>query len=157
MSKILVTYFSATGKTKKLAEQISNEYNLDIYEIKPKEEYTKKDLIWLNPLSRTSKEHRNKDFLPELSNTTAIINEYDKIIICYPVWWFTAPNIIHSFLKSYDFSNKEIILFATSSSSGFGGVVEDLKKYVDNKCIIKEGKVNPTLDEIKEFMTEYIK
>lgn len=157
MSKVLVAYFSATGKTKKLAEQISDGYNLDIYEIEPKEKYTKMDLMWINPLSRTSKEHRNKDYLPEIVNSNANISEYDKVVICYPVWWFTAPTIIHTFLSKYDFSNKEILLFASSSSSGFGNVLRDLQKYVDTTCKIKEGKINPNLDEMKEIMDDFIK
>lgn len=157
MNDILVTYFSATGKTKKLAEQISDTYNLDIYEIKPKEEYTKKDLNWINPFSRTSKEHRNKEFLPPLANTHAIITEYKKIVLCFPIWWYTSPNIINTFLDSYDFSHKEIIIFATSGSSGLGDTAEKLKKHVDRTCTIIEGKVNPTLDEIKAVMEEVIK
>ena len=156
MSKTLVTYFSATGRTRRLAEEISKEFNLDIYEIKPKEIYTDKDLNWMNPLSRSSKEHRNKGLMPELENNNANISEYDKIIICYPVWWYVAPNIVNSFLKSYDFSNKEIILFATSGGSGFGKAVETLKQYVDETCIIKEGAVNPDLDEIKSIMKNVI-
>lgn len=148
MEKILVTYFSATGTTKELAEKISREFNFDIYEIKPKELYTSKDLNWMNPLSRSSKEHRNKDLMPEIENNNLNLNEYDKIIICYPVWWYVAPNIINNFLKSHDFSNKKILLFATSGSSGFGKSVQVLKQYVDASCEIKEGAVNPNLDEV---------
>ena len=156
MGRILVTYFSATGRTKRLAEEISKEFNLDIYEIKPKELYTDKDLNWMNPLSRSSKEHRNKKLMPELENNNANISEYDEIIICYPVWWYVAPNIVNSFLKSYDFSNKEIILFATSGGSGFGKAAETLKQYVDGTCTIKEGAVNPDLNEIKSIMKDAI-
>lgn len=156
MEKILVTYFSATGRTKRLAEEISKEFNLDIYEIKPKELYTDKDLNWINPLSRSSKEHRNKNLMPEIENNDANISEYDKIIICYPVWWYVAPNIINNFLKSYDFSNKEILLFATSGGSGFGKAVQTLQQYVDSSCIIKEGAVNPSLNDIKESIKKFM-
>ena len=156
MSKVLVTYFSATGRTRRLAEEISKEFNLDIYEIKPKELYTDKDLNWMNPLSRSSKEHRNKNIMPELADNNANIGEYDKIVICYPVWWYVAPNIINSFLKSYDFSNKEIMLFATSGGSNFGKAVQNLQEYVDSSCVIKEGAVNPNLDDIKNSMKDFL-
>ena len=156
MSKTLVTYFSATGRTRRLAEEISKEFNLDIYEIKPKELYQDKDLNWINPLSRSSKEHRNKDLMPEIENNDANISEYDKIIICYPVWWYVAPNIINNFLKSYDFSNKKILLFATSGGSGFGKTVQVLKQYVNSSCEIQEGAVNPSLEEIKNTMKNFI-
>ena len=156
MSKTLVAYFSATGRTRRLAEEISKEFNFDIYEIKPKELYTDKDLNWMNPLSRSSKEHRNKDLMPEIENNNANINDYDKIIICYPVWWYVAPNIVNNFLKSYDFSNKKILLFATSGGSGFGKTVQTLKQYVDSSCEITEGAVNPSLDEAKNIIWENI-
>lgn len=156
MSKTLVTYFSATGRTRRLAEEISKEFNLDIYEIRPKELYTDKDLNWMNPLSRSSKEHRNKKLMPEIENNNANISEYDKIIICYPVWWYVTPNIVNNFLKSYDFSNKEILLFATSGGSGFGKTVQILEQYVDSSCKIKEGAVNPDLEEVKNVMKNFI-
>lgn len=156
MSKVLVSYFSATGTTKRLAEEIAKEFNFDIYEIKPKELYTGKDLNWMNPLSRSSKEHRDKDIMPELADKNTNISEYDKIILCYPVWWYVAPNIVNIFLKTYDFSNKEILLFATSGGSNFGKTVQVLQEYIDNSCIIKEGAVNPSLNDIKEIMKNFI-
>lgn len=155
MSKILVTFFSATGRTKKLAEEISKEFNFDIYEIKPKEIYTDKDLNWMNPLSRSSKEHRNKDIMPEILEDIDIKN-YDKVIICYPVWWYVAPNIINSFLKKHNFANKEILLFATSGGSEFGKVTQVLKEYVDDSCIIKEGAVNPSENQLKDIINNFI-
>lgn len=59
----------------------------------------------------------------------------------YPIWWYVAPTIINSFLESYDFSGKKIILFATSGGSGFGNAVAGLKPSVASDTVIVEGKL----------------
>ena len=85
---------------------------------------------------------------PELADKSADIAVYDTIYVGFPVWWYIAPTIINSFLESYDFSGKKIILFATSSGSGFGKAVENLKPSAPNAEII-EGKVNPSIKDIE--------
>ena len=154
--KILVAFFSATGRTRKLAQRISEMYNLELFEIKPKKPYTKLNLFWINPLSRVCREHRNKFKLPEIENNDMNLNRYDKVVICFPVWWFTTPNVIHTFLKTHDFSNKKVLLFGTSGSSGVNDVVNNLKDFVDSSCTIIEGKINPTDEEIKDVMDDFI-
>ena len=126
MSRSLVAYFSASGVTKTLAEDLANHMGCDLYEIKPKEKYEKKDLNWLNPLSRSSIEMRKRTH-PEIIKGDIDITSYDTIYIGFPIWWYIAPTIINSFLESLDFSGKKIVLFATSGGSGFGKAVEELK------------------------------
>ena len=67
------------------------------------------------------------------------IENYDTVFIGFPIWWYVAPTIINTFLESYDFSGKTIILFATSGGSGFGKTVEELKRSVSDHTMIKEG------------------
>lgn len=138
--KKLVAYFSATGTTKRAALDLAKAINADLYEIEPKEKYTSADLDWTNKNSRSSLEMKDKSSRPELSNTDAHIEDYDVIYVGYPVWWYTAPTIINSFLESYDFSNKKIVLFITSGGSSFGSAVNDLKVSVSSNCEIVEGK-----------------
>lgn len=141
MSKKLVAYFSASGVTKSVAESLAEAVNADIYEIKPEVPYTSADLNWQDKSSRSSVEMSDKSSRPALADKDANIADYDTIFLGFPIWWYVAPTIINTFLESYDFAGKTIILFATSGSSGFGKTVDGLKVSVDSTTIIKEGKV----------------
>ena len=99
----LVTYFSASGVTKGIAEQIKEELGADIYEIKPVEPYTKADLNWMNPFSRSSKEMKDKSSRPEIIEDGIDLSKYDTIFIGFPIWWGIAPTIINTFVEKYDF------------------------------------------------------
>ena len=126
MSKKLIAYFSASGTTKKVAEMISEAAGADLYEIKPKELYTKADLDWMNKKSRSSVEMSDKKLRPELDDSNAHIENYDEIVLGFPIWWYIAPTIINTFLESYDLKGKTIIPFATSGGSGMGKTNEKL-------------------------------
>lgn len=153
MSNILVAYFSASGTTKKTAELVAKEAKADLYEIKPKELYTKADLNWMDKKSRSSVEMNDKKFRPRLADTDAAIDKYEKIIIGFPIWWYVAPTIINTFLEAYDFSNKEIILFATSGGSGFGNTVKELQPSAPGASI-HAGKIlnNASQKEISDWL-----
>lgn len=138
--KELVAYFSATGTTKRAAEDLAKAKGADLYEIAPKVRYTSADLNWMDKNSRSTLEMKDKSSRPELANKDAHIEDYEVIYIGYPVWWYTAPTIINSFLESYDFSNKKVVLFLTSGGSSFGSAVKDLKVSVPESCEIIEGK-----------------
>ena len=141
MSKKLVAYFSATGRTAKVAKLLAEVLGADIHEIQPKVPYTKADLNWLNKKSRSSVEMNNKTFRPEIAESNVQIAEYDVIFLGFPIWWYVAPTIINTFLESSDFSGKKIILFATSGGSKFGKTVEELKVSVSADTEIIEGKL----------------
>lgn len=146
MSKTLVAYFSASGVTAKKAKSLAESLRADIYEIKPKIAYTKQDLNWMNPKSRSSLEMKDKSSRPELNDSSAPVKEYDTILLGFPIWWYVAPTIINTFLETYDFSGKTIVLFATSGGSGFGKTVEALRPSAPN-AVIKEGKILNRLSE----------
>ena len=141
MNKKLVAYFSATGRTAKVAKLLAEVLGADIHEIQPKVPYTKADLNWLNKKSRSSVEMNNKTFRPEIAESNVQIAEYDVIFLGFPIWWYVAPTIINTFLESSDFSGKKIILFATSGGSKFGKTVEELKVSVSADTEIIEGKL----------------
>ena len=140
MAKKLVAYFSAEGTTRKKAEIIAEAGNCQLYEIKPKVPYTKDDLNWMNKKSRSSIEMADKKIRPEIAGDEINPQDYDEILIGFPVWWYVAPTIINTFLEKYDFSGKKIILFATSGGSGFGNTVKELQPSAPD-AIITEGKV----------------
>ena len=140
MSKTLVAFFSASGVTKRVAENLSTAIGADLYEIKPAEAYTRADLNWMDKKSRSSIEMSNLKSRPELADKSAQIMEYERIFLGFPIWWYTAPRIINTFLESYDFSKKTIILFATSGGSGLGNTAKELLSSCPN-AVIKEGKI----------------
>lgn len=140
MSKKLVAFFSASGTTKKTAEMVAEAAGADLYEITPKVAYTTADLNWMDKKSRSSVEMNDKKFRPELDGSDAHIENYDEIIIGFPIWWYVAPTIINTFLEKYDFSGKKIVLFATSGGSGFGNTVKELQPSAP-KAEIQEGKL----------------
>jgi flavodoxin len=141
MSKKLVAYFSASGVTRKVAELLAEAVNADLYEIKPEVLYSEPDLDWRNEKSRSSVEMKDKTYRPAMADKSANIAAYDTVFLGFPIWWYVAPTIINTFLESYDFSGKTIVLFATSGSSGFGKTVENLKGSVAASTVIKEGKM----------------
>lgn len=127
MSKRLVAYFSASGATGKVAKMVAEAAGADLYEIRPKQLYTKADLNWMDQNARSTIEMKDKKIRPEIVDTDAQIAEYDEILIGFPIWWYVAPTIINTFLEKYDFSGKKIILFATSGGSGFGNTISELQ------------------------------
>lgn len=140
MSKKLVAYFSASGVTARAAKDLAEAVGADLYEIKPKKPYTRADLDWSNQNSRSSIEMRDKTFRPELADTDANIAEYETIYVGFPIWWYVAPTIINTFLESYDFSGKKIVLFATSGGSRFGRTKAELQDSAKGATIV-EGKI----------------
>lgn len=154
MVKRLVVYFSASGTTKKVAEKLAVVANADIYEIRPMVPYTKEDLNWMDKKSRSSIEMNDKSIRPEIVKDNLNISSYDTILLGFPIWWYVAPTIINTFLESYNFSGKRIILFATSGGSGFGNTVKELKSSAANAEII-EGKIlnRASNDQLKDFVS----
>lgn len=140
MSKRLVAYFSASGVTKRAAEIVAEAAGADLYEITPKVRYTDADLNWMDKKSRSSVEMSDKKIRPEIITGDIDVAPYDEILIGFPIWWYVAPTIINTFLESYDFSGKKIVLFATSGGSGFGNTVRELQPSAPNTQIV-EGKL----------------
>ena len=141
MDKTLVAYFSASGVTAKVADKLADALGADIYEIRPETPYTKSDLNWMDKKSRSTIEMNDKTIRPAIADKNARIDEYNTIFLGFPIWWYVAPTIINTFLESYDFAGKKIILFATSGGSRFGKTVEELKVSVPDSCEIVEGKL----------------
>ena len=156
MSKKLVAYFSASGITRNVAKMVAEAAGADLYEITPKEAYTKADLNWMDKKSRSSVEMADKKIRPEITDTDAKIAEYDEIFLGFPIWWYVAPAIINTFLEKYDFTGKKIVLFATSGGSGFGNTVKELQLSAPGAQFV-EGKLlnHANKKEIEELVTEF--
>ena len=120
--KVLVVYYSASGNTKRVAEDIAEAADGDLFEITPAEPYTSDDLNWTNSDSRVSREHDDESLRDVPLTTTEVENwnDYDTVFIGYPIWWGIAAWPVDTFVKNNDFTGKTVIPFATSSSSGMG-------------------------------------
>ena len=117
MRKVLVSYFSASGVTKRVAEKIAKAINGDLFEIEPTQKYTSEDLDWTNKQSRSSIEMQDKTFRPQILNKVSNIIEYDTVVLGFPVWWYTAPTIINTFIEENNLKEKNIYIFVTSGGS----------------------------------------
>ena len=137
MSKRLVAYFTASGQTKVAAEKIAKFFDCDIYEIKPKVKYSGNDLDWNKKDSRSTIECKDRNSRPEMADKNANIANYDTILVGFPVWWYLAPNIILTFLESYDFTGKKVVIWGTSYSSGMGKTMEEIKKIAKGANVVE--------------------
>ena len=154
--KKLVAYFSASGVTKSTAETLAKEIGADLFEIEPKEAYTKADLDWTNSSSRSTVEMKNKSFRPEMVKKTLDLSKYDTIFVGFPIWWYVAPTIINTFGESYNFSGKTIVPFDTSGGSGMGKTTEELIPSFKGAKVV-EGKVVNRMSpaELKAFAEKF--
>ena len=121
-NKILVVYFSAQNHTKSVAERIAKNLNADIFEIVPEDVYTSENLNWNNSNSRVSKEHDDESLRNVKLKNTKVNNweEYDTVLIGYPIWWGLAAWPVNTFVKENNFDGKTVIPFCTSASSSLG-------------------------------------
>lgn len=126
--KTLIVYFSATGNTKAAAQKLAQEFNADLYEITPEVPYTAADLDWRDKNSRSTIEMQDKSSRPAIKGRCDNIADYDVVWIGFPVWWYTAPTIVNTFIEAHDLSGKTLNVFATSGGSNVTGSYNDLKK-----------------------------
>ncbi|MCD7725408.1 MAG: NAD(P)H-dependent oxidoreductase [Clostridiales bacterium] len=155
--KTLVAYFSASGVTAALAKRLADAIGADLHEIQPEVPYTKADLDWTNKNSRSSVEMNDKSFRPPIANRVESMEDYDKVYIGFPIWWYVAPTIINTFLEQYDLAGKKIIPFATSGSSGMERTNEELRISC-NGAALKEGRrfaANASAAELKAWAENY--
>ena len=143
----LVAYFSATGTTAKAAKALAKAAGADLYEIKPAVPYTSADLNWMDKGSRSSVEMNDKHSRPALADTDAPVAGYDVIFLGFPIWWYTAPTIINTFLEGYNFTGKTIVLFATSGGSGLGKSAAGLQPSAPGARIVDGRLLNGRLSE----------
>lgn len=155
MRKVLVAYFSASGVTKKVAEGIASAVDGDLFEIEPEVAYTSADLNWMDKKSRSSIEMNDKDFRPAMAKKELNLSQYESILLGFPIWWYVAPTIVNTFLESFDFSGKKIILFATSGGSGFGTTLQELKPSAPG-AQMAEGRIlnRATAEDIQKLIEE---
>ncbi|WP_295114679.1 flavodoxin [uncultured Methanobrevibacter sp.] len=151
MANVLVAYFSASGITKDVAERIVNENGYGLFEIEPVEKYTPADLDWTDRNSRSTIEMNDKSFRPPIKESCDV-SDYDIVVIGFPVWWYTAPTIINTFIESVDLTGKTIKLFCTSGGSGIDKCVDDLQKTYPELNFAKGMRFRSDVSKAKEWI-----
>ena len=127
--KVLIAYFSASGVTARVAKTMADAVGADLYEICPEQPYTSADLNWMDKKSRSTVEMNDPACRPAIAGEVQNMDQYDTVLVGFPVWWYVEPRIVDTFLESYDFSGKEMIPFATSGGSGIGKAEKSLKDH----------------------------
>ena len=130
-NNILVVYFSATGTTKQIAEYAADILNADLYEIVPEDPYTDEDLDYYSG-GRADREQDDPAARPAISGSVQNMEQYDTLLLGYPIWHGQAPRIISTFLESYNFDGKTLVPFCTSHSSGIGSSATSLHSLATN-------------------------
>ena len=145
----LVTFFSAEGTTKAVAEDFAKKINADCFEIVPAEAYTKADINYLNPLSRCNREQIRKKDVP-VEGQVQDFGKYDTVYVGFPIWYAAAPRVVYSFCKGYNWEGKKVYAFATSGGSGIGKTAEKLKEYVKGAASV-DAKLVHSANEIENW------
>lgn len=152
-TNVLISYFSCTGNTERIAQLIDESIDADLHEILPEDPYTEEDLAYYTG-GRADQEQADPECRPEIANAVENMSSYDYIFLGYPIWHGQAPRILSTFLESYDFSGKTIIPFCTSNSSGIGNSDDNLHALAES-AVWMEGRrfdENTTGEEIKEWI-----
>ena len=149
MTQTLVAYFSATGTTRAYAGKFAQMLGADLYEIRPEIPYTQADLDWEAETSRSTMEMRDPAASPALADHNADVEAYRSILIGFPIWWYSAPAIIRTFLEAYDFSGRTIAVFATSDGTEIFQAVMEMMQLLGGKGFLRGGIVvnDPMLTE----------
>ena len=150
MEKTLIAYFSAQGTTAKIAKATAKLLEADIFEIKPEVLYASADIKWTNPLARCNKEKIGKKDVP-VAGKIENFEEYQLIILAFPIWYGCAPNVVNTFCKGYDWTGKKVAAIATSGGSGIGKTADKLKPYV-NGAVSVDAKLVHNDMEVKNWV-----
>lgn len=152
--KALVVYFSRSGNTKEIANQIKNITNADLFEIVPLEAYPEE----YQAIAKQAKKEISEGYRPTLKGKLKNIQDYDTIYIGSPCWWSTIAPPVATFLSEYDLSDKTIIPFMTHGGSGLGHSVADIKKLLPNSTVT-DGKAfwGKSAKNANEDVAEWLK
>lgn len=139
MSKVLVAYFSASGVTRKVAEELAKVEEADLFEITPETLYTAADLDWKDQQSRSTLEMKDPTCRPAVAGQVEDMSQYGVVFVGFPIWWGREPSVVDTFLDAYDFSGKKIVPFCTSGGSGIGETAKRIQEIVGAAAAVEGG------------------
>ena len=158
MAKALVAYFSASGKTARVAKSMAEAVDADLFEIAPEVPYTRVDLNWNNNESRTTIEMNDEACRPAFVGSVENMAQYDVVFVGFPIWWYVEPRIIDTFLEAYDFAGKTIVPFATSGGSGLGQAPNRMQQLTPGSKVESGRLLNghQSTRDLSEFAGKYL-
>ena len=140
MAKILVTYFSASGVTAKVAEKLAKAAKADLFEIKPEVPYSSADLDWTNKKSRSSVEMADKTSRVAMSDKVENMAQYDTVFVGFPIWWGREPSVVDTFLEAYSFDGKKLVPFCTSGGNDTTAAAKRMRELLGEGVCVDDGK-----------------
>lgn len=159
-SNVLIVYFSATGNTAGVAQNLAAATGADLFEIQPLAIYSAEDLNWQNDKSRASVEMADRSSRPEVASRVENMDQYSIVFVGFPIWWGREPSVIDTFLESYDFNGKTIVPFATSGSTPTTTeAAESIRTIVPNANVVDGARfpIDVSADELNTWAGEFIK
>lgn len=156
MKKVLIAYFSWSGNSEYIANLLKDELKADIFHIQTDKKYSNSYAV---AVAQVAKEKLSKEKV-QLLNRLENVNDYNQIILIYPAWWFTCPNVVLSFLETMDSKGKTIYPICNHNGGGLGKSIEDIKKICPD-AVVKNGFAikKPDVKKDKTFsaVLEYIR
>ena len=153
--KSLVVYFSCGGTTELAGKELAGALKCDFHPLEAQETYTREDLDWKNPQSRSSVEMQDEKARPSYKKLPVDLKDYEQIFLGFPIWWGIEPRIIDHFIEQEDLKGKEVILFATSGGSTIDKAQDRLEeKYGQGLTLLKGHRFNRNLErqEIEDWL-----
>lgn len=155
-TRSLVLYYSQTGATEKVAQEIQKLLDADMEAIQLENPYTG---TYMETIERVGKERQNGEF-PAIRPLKSDLSEYDVIYLGYPIWYGTYAMPVSSLVRNYDFAGKKIVTFCTFGSGGLEAGISELKKALPDAEIaeagfgIRNARMNSMTKELNRFMVE---
>lgn len=135
--KLLVAYFSWSGTSERIAQNIIAQTGADSFLIEREVPYSTNYNEVAYGEAKTEAETNAR---PQIKDPLVSVAQYDKIVLCYPIWWHTAPMTVGTFLESYDFTGKTIYPVSQSASM-------DKAQYEESVTFIKECAKGAAVDD----------
>lgn len=129
---ILIAYFSWSGHTKQIAEEIRSQVGGDLFEIQPETPYTDD----INELSGIALREQHEDARPALRAHVENMEQYDVVFVGYPCWWSNMPMPVFTFLEEYSFDGKTVIPFTAYGESVFGRSLDSINEILGDTAIL---------------------
>lgn len=131
--KVLIVYYSWSGNTKRIAEEIQKQTGADVFEIIPEKQYTKD----YDAVVKLAKEEKNNNVRPAISGKIDHLENYDVVFVGFPNWWSDMPMVLYTFFDAYDLSGKKIVPFCTSGGGEFASSLNSIKSLEPNADILE--------------------
>lgn len=151
----LVVYFSRTGNTAAVAEEIQEQTGSDAFEIVPVEAYSEN----YDTVTAVAQEEQNNNARPEIRDRIDNLDQYDTVYVGYPIWWGDMPMILYTFFDTYDLSGKTVRSFCTSGGSGLSQTVEAIRDLEPDATVteglhIRDAEDNQMSSEVTAWLTD---